>query len=213
MKLYQNKDWLEKKVKKGLSDYEMSLEANCCESTIEHRRHNFKVYRRKKVKGTIIYQPKELLTRTETVTAFVTGFCEGDGCIAIAKYKRRRSSRYCYKLDIIFSQSEKRKIILDSIQHYFGGFQYYYPKIYQWVLRIGQKQSATLLELMESHSVGKLNQVKIGLLFMELKKLKKGLYYETRDSEEILRQMENCKQELHKLHGNQGPKQLGTNIK
>ena len=140
------------------------------------------------------YQPASLLNYNETKKAAIAGFCDGDGCISIVKYKRRRSSNYTYVGQVIFSQSRNDKIkILRSIQYHFGGVimgtKRTRLKTKAAQLRMSFWQSYNLLCECCEYLIVRKNQA---LTFFELfeEKINKPLTRETKEQREWLERME-----------------------
>jgi|GEM_PF-4567616 len=183
MKPYQDRTWLHQKcLVEKLTDCEMAELAGCSEGSIQRHRSRFGVYRpkvqnRSGRKRFLIYQPTTLLSKSETIKAAVAGFCDGGGCVSITKAKRRRSSRYTYTVNVIFTRSQGDRIrTLRSIQHHYGGFMFGYERtrlesrIAQ--LRIGIRQSEILLRDMLPFMKTRRNQALVGLELIELKRNK-----------------------------------------
>lgn len=198
-----DRNWLyQKAIIEGLKDYEIADIAGCCECAISKSRLGYGILRKKPgvLRHRFIeYQPATLLNYDETKKAAIAGFCDGDGCISIVKYKRRRSSNYTYIGQVIFSQSRNDKIsILRSIQYHFGGVivgtKRTRLKTKAAQLRIGMWQSYNLLCECYKYLLVRKKQA---LVFFELfeEKINKPLIRETIEQNKWLERLENLKKE------------------
>lgn len=138
----------------------------------------------------------------DTTRAAIAGFCDGDGCIYIARNFRRRGANPHYRLDVVFAQAwykkEKRDILL-TIQSYYGGTIHLSKQRRMAILRLSTWAAFELIKDCYPYMITRKPQADVALDFIDIKRSKSS--FEGCDrchtSLDFIAAQETCKQEMH----------------
>ena len=137
----------------------------------------------------------------EVTRAYIAGFIDGEGCITITKSKKRRTSSYCYALNVVISNTNLES--LELVQRYYGGkivkLQVHSIWVDRYALRIGTHKSHMLIKDLTGYFIVKRKQARVALIFMDIKK-KYGGRLGKRCDESFLQKEEDCKLNMNKLN-------------
>lgn len=106
----------------------------------------------------------------ETVyLAYLAGFFDGEGCIAILKnrFVRKDCSIYHPRYDLSIAISNQNLEVLLDVHKTFGGSITNHPNAYQW--RVSALSAKAFLEAIQPYIRVKKTQLELALIFQELK--------------------------------------------
>jgi hypothetical protein len=137
---------------------------------------------------------------TETDLAYVAGIVDGEGCIQVQKYKKRKRERSTpYKLQLRVSNTDLR--LVQHLQSLFPGYIYNGSekrknRRNQFYWHVNGKKAAHILEKLVPFLVSKKDQAEIAIAFQDTFNQYYGIYGLPK---EIIAFREECYQKCRKL--------------